>query len=440
MPTWAGSYDDMLRQRRVRLAVEYDRTLYFSNAGRPYGLAIEIARDLSKWLSSRHADKLQHQSLNVQIVPVPKGDTLLALSNDQADIALGQFHIEHLENAPTDLIIKSSAILLKEILVTGKDDRFTHQISSLDGLEVRAAYPESFYSGLKHWNNHLLAEGKSPIKLLTWPQGLEDEDMLQMVNAGLINAIFISDWKAVLWQSVLPNIMVHRDITFQNAGTIGWALNKSNADLAIDIESFVQEWVANDGMRSFRTDSFKSKLRALKNPTNEPDWSRFEKLWPIFEKYGKQFNLDPFMLAALGYQETGLIPVQTGMGGAVGVMQLMPSTGSSMGVGDIHQVDANIHAAAKLMDVMLKQYFSDADFTTQNRTLFAIASYNAGPNAIAGLRKFAKNQGFNPDAWLGNVEIVAAEKLGVNVMTYVRNVFKYFVIYSYAMNDLSRNK
>ena len=77
----------------------------------------------------------------------------------------------------------------------------------------------------------------------------------------------------------------------------------------------------------------------------------------------------------------------------------------------------------------MTQYFPDARFDEQNRTLFAFASYNAGPGNIARMRKEAAKRGLDPDRWFNHVEVVTAEKIGMEPVTYVRNIFKYYVSY-----------
>ena len=81
------------------------------------------------------------------------------------------------------------------------------------------------------------------------------------------------------------------------------------------------------------------------------------------------------------------------------------------------------------MDQLMTQYFKDAKFDEQNRTLFAFASYNAGPGNISKMRKEAKKRGLDLDVWFNNVEVVTAEKIGIETTTYVRNIFKYYVSY-----------
>ena len=135
------------------------------------------------------------------------------------------------------------------------------------------------------------------------------------------------------------------------------------------------------------------------------------------------------MLAAQGYQESTLNQIVKSPVGAIGVMQVMPATGAELKVGDIRQAEANSHAGTKYMDQLMTRYFSDAKFDEQNRTLFAFASYNAGPGNISRMRKEAVKRGLDPDQWFNNVEIVTAEKIGMETTTYVRTIYKYYVAY-----------
>jgi LysM repeat protein len=140
-------------------------------------------------------------------------------------------------------------------------------------------------------------------------------------------------------------------------------------------------------------------------------------------------GVDPSLARAVGWQESRWSQSALSHVGAIGVMQLMPATGAEMKVGDIKKVEPNIHAGAKYMDHLMMRYFSDANCTENNRTLFAFASYNAGPGNIAKARKRAKERGLDPDQWFNNVEIVVAERIGAETTTYVRNVYKYYIAY-----------
>ena len=134
-------------------------------------------------------------------------------------------------------------------------------------------------------------------------------------------------------------------------------------------------------------------------------------------------------MQAQSYQESRLQQEARSHAGAVGLMQLLPPVGASMKVGDIHQADPNVHAGAKYMLELIDKYFPDARFDEQNRTLFAFASYNAGPAAIARMRKLAAAQGLQQDIWFNNVERVTAANIGQEPVRYVRNIYKYYIAY-----------
>jgi len=112
-------------------------------------------------------------------------------------------------------------------------------------------------------------------------------------------------------------------------------------------------------------------------------------------------------------------------------MQLLPSTAAdpNVGIPDITNADANIHAGVRYLDFIRKRYFNDPEMDEMNSTLFALASYNAGPARIAKLRTKAGQQGYNPDIWFDNVEIIAAQEIGRETVQYVANIVKYYVVY-----------
>ena len=171
------------------------------------------------------------------------------------------------------------------------------------------------------------------------------------------------------------------------------------------------------------------RVKQLKNPAGTASWKRFEKTIALFEKYGHKYQFDPLMLAAQGYQESTLNQSKRSHAGAIGIMQIMPETGAELNVGDITVAEPNIQAGAKYMNQLMTRYFSDADFNEQNRTLFAFASYNAGPGNISKMRKLAEKRGLDPNTWFNNVEVVTAQKIGIETTTYVRNIYKYYAAY-----------
>ena len=142
------------------------------------------------------------------------------------------------------------------------------------------------------------------------------------------------------------------------------------------------------------------------------------------------------MLAAQGYQESQLDQNAKSHVGAIGIMQVMPATGAELKVGDIRIAESNVHAGTKYMDQLMTRYLGDAQFDESNRTLFAFAAYNCGPGNINRMRKEATKRGLDDNLWFNNVELITAEKIGVETTTYVRNIYKYYVAYK-LMTDVS---
>jgi membrane-bound lytic murein transglycosylase MltF len=156
---------------------------------------------------------------------------------------------------------------------------------------------------------------------------------------------------------------------------------------------------------------------------------RFQATVDIFERYAGEYGFDTLLLLSQGYQESRLDQHAHSHVGAIGLMQLMPATGTSLRVGDIHIAEANVHAGAKYMAQIIDLYFKDAHFDAQNRSLFAFAAYNAGPVKIKRLQTEAAAQKLDPNVWFDNVERVAAAKVGQEPVRYVRNIYKYYVAY-----------
>jgi membrane-bound lytic murein transglycosylase MltF len=232
-----------------------------------------------------------------------------------------------------------------------------------------------------------------------------------------------------MWAQVLPRVKVNQAIVLRPATKRGWAIRKGSPKLAAELNDFYASWAKKQGVMPYRHLQYMKTIKALHSASAAADQQRFEALIAYFQKYGKQYNFDPLMLAAQGYQESTLDQNKKSHVGAIGIMQIMPATAAGLKVGDIKVTEPNIHGGAKYMDQLMTQYFKDAKFDEQNRTLFAFASYNAGPGNIARMRKEAEKRGLDSNVWFNNVETMTAEKIGIETTTYVRNIFKYYVSY-----------
>jgi membrane-bound lytic murein transglycosylase MltF len=110
-------------------------------------------------------------------------------------------------------------------------------------------------------------------------------------------------------------------------------------------------------------------------------------------------------------------------------MQIMPATGKELNVGDITRIEPNIHAGVKLMRTYVDRYFANEPMDEVNKVLFAFAAYNAGPGRVRQLRREAVSRGLDENVWFNNVERIASERIGRETVTYVSNIYKYYVTY-----------
>ena len=427
---WTGDFDQMLARRIIRVYAPYSRSLYFNDRGRERGLAVELVRDWERYLNTKYAKELRKRPLTIYIAPATRDKLLAYLPQGLADVAIGNLTVTDERLEEVDFVTGADGRrTIDEVVVTGPKSPELASLDDLTGRRVHVRGSSSYFESLEKLNEHFKSEGKAAIELVRVPDALEDEDLMEMENAGLIELLVVDDWKARMWAQVLPRLKVRTDLVLRDDGKTGWAIRKGSPGLAAEIDDFFANWATKQGVAAYRMNSYMKRVKALQDPTASAEYRRFQQTLALFEKYGGRYRFDPLMLAAQGYQESQLDQSARSAVGAIGVMQIMPATGAEMKVGDIRITESNIHAGAKYMDQLMTRYFPDAGFSEGNRPLFAFASYNCGPGNVARARKEAARRGLDPDKWFNNVEIVVAQQIGVETTTYVRNIYKYYVAY-----------
>ena len=426
---WTGDFDQMLERRIIRVLVPYSRTLYFNDKGHERGITADTVRDFERWINKKYAKTLGKRPLTGFIIPTTRDKLLADVTKGIGDIAAANLTVTEDRLKVVDFASSADWPAVKEMIVTGPKSPAIGTTDDLSGKTVHVRKASSYYESLEALNGRFKKEGKPMVTMVLVPDALEDEDMMEMLNAGLLEAIVVDDWKAKMWVQILPKIKVNEQAAVREGGKIGWAIRKGSPKLAAEILDFYRSFLKKESVVAVRLKQYMSRVKQINDPTATAEWKRFEETVALFEKYGQQYNFDPLMLAAQGYQESQLNQNAKSHVGAIGVMQVMPATGSELKVGDIKVTEPNIHAGAKYMDQLMTKYFSDANFGGNDRSLFAFASYNAGPGNISRMRKEAAKRGLDPDKWFNNVEIVTAQKIGIETTTYVRNIFKYYVAY-----------
>ena len=424
-----GDFDQMLETRAIRMVVPYSRTLYYVDQGRERGLTAEFARDFERYLNKKHAKQLGKRPLTVVIIPTTRDKLIPAVVDGKGDIAAGNITVTEERLKLVDFFTVKEGKPTRELVVTGPQAPALSTVEELAGKTVHLRPSSSYHASVVGLNDRLKKAGKAPVKIVALPDALEDEDVLEMVNAGLLPIVVVDDWKAMMWAQILPKVKVREDLVLRAEGHPGWAVRKGSPKLVAEISDFYANFVKKQNLVQARQAQLLKRVKQIKNNATSEELRRFEQTVKLFEKYGSKYGFDPLMLAAQGFQESGLRQDAKSHVGAIGVMQVMPATGQDLKVGDIREIEPNIHGGTKYMDQLMTKYFPDAKFSEADRPLFAFASYNCGPGNVSKMRKEAAKRGLDPDKWFNNVELVVGEKIGMETTTYVRNIYKYYASY-----------
>jgi membrane-bound lytic murein transglycosylase MltF len=423
---WTGDLDGMTERRLIRFLVVPSQSAYFVDKGQQRGTVHDSGKAFEEELNR----KLGRKELRVEVVfvPVSRDELLPALIQGRGDVAAANLTITPERKQWVDF---SPPLWsgVSEILVTGPSAPPIASVDDLAGRELFVRLSSSYFQSVWHLNEWFGRTGKPPIVVKPAPEQLEDEDLLEMVNGGLLPYAVVDDVKAQLWAQVLPDLSLHPEVSLRRDAELAWAYRKESPLLAAALAEFAKGHGKGTLFGNAKFREYLKSLQYVRNATTQQELAKFLRMIQYFQRYAAQYDFDWLMLAAQGYQESRLDQSVKSRVGAIGVMQVMPATGKELAVGDIRDTENNIHAGTKYLRTVLDRYFPDARFDPLDRCLFAFASYNAGPARVAGLRRKAGARGLDPNRWFDNVERVAAEEIGQETVRYVANIFKYYVAY-----------
>jgi membrane-bound lytic murein transglycosylase MltF len=425
---WTGDLNELGERRYIRALVVVNDTSYFVDRGEQRGYAYESLAEFEK--SLRPKATRRHITTKIAIIPTTRDRLLPALAAGYGEIAIGNLTITPKREKLVDF---SDPILdnIKELVVSGPSAPAISSIDELSGKEVHVRASSSYHESLKSLNKRLRSSDKAAVKIRLADELLEDEDLIQEVDAGIIPMTVVDSHIAKFWSQIYDRVKVHDDLVLREGGRIAWAMRKNTPEFKRVINDFVRTRRAGTEFGNIMLKRYLGSAERLKNPIAQEEMQRFRDVARFFRKYGNKYDLPWLLIAAQGYQESGLDQSKRSPAGAVGIMQVKPSTAAdpNVGIPDIHKKENNIHAGVRYLRFVIDQYFKDEDMDRLNKGLFALASYNAGPARVAGMRRRAEAAGLDPNLWFNNVEFVAAREIGRETVYYVSNIYKYYIAY-----------
>ncbi len=423
---WKGDFDAMMRRRILRVLVVNSKTLYFVDRGQQRGIVYDAFKEFENEVN-RKLRKGQ-RPLHVVFIPVSRDELFTRIADGLGDVAAGGLTVTPDRRKLVDFTSPTFAGV-DEIVVSDRNSPPLATADDLAGREVFVRKSSSYYESLVDLNRGLRSKGKAAVILRIAPEELEDEDLLEMVNAGLVKFVVVDKYKAEFWAQVFTQIRPHPDAAVRKGSDLAWAIRKGSPQLKAKLDAFVKTHGRGTTFGNVLLRRYLKSTEFVKNATSEREMKKFREVVKFFEKYGDKYDLDPLLIMAQGYQESRLDNSIRSRVGAIGVMQVMPPTGKEMGVGDIRKLEPNIHAGVKYIRFMEDQYYADDPMDPVNKALFAFASYNAGASRIQKARATAKKRGMDPNRWFYNVALVVGEQIGREPVQYVGNIYKYYIAY-----------
>jgi membrane-bound lytic murein transglycosylase MltF len=425
---WTGDLDGIVKRRYLRVLVIPDKTYFFFDGQQMHGVTYDAMREFETFLNQTM--KTTRTPVNFVFVPVSREEILQAIADGRGDIAVAGLGI-----TPERLAVVDFSDPMRDdvsvVPVTGPDTPPLKSLDELAGKQVYVPLSSVLPPIINRLNERFKREGKPPIIIQPADENLESSDILEMVNAGLVGMTLADRLVAEFWAKIFDGLRVHADAAVVENGATGWAFHKNTPRLKALANEFVKSHRVGTLYGNTLLNKYLKSTKWAVAATSGSEMKKFTEMASLFRKYGDQYDLPYLLVVAQAYQESRLDNSVRSPAGAVGVMQIKPSTaaGQPIGIRNVENLPNNINAGTKYLRFLLDEYFKDEPMDRVNQVLFAIASYNAGPNQIQKLRQEAKADGLDPNRWFNNVELVVAKRVGRETVQYVGNIYKYYLAY-----------
>lgn len=425
---FTGDLQEMRKRHVIRVLVAHSKTNFFLVKGEPHGFEYELLQQYGTFLNKKVSRKKFRT--NIVFIPVPFPQLLSALIEGKGDIAAAGLTITP-EREKTVAFSRPYLPHVEEIVVMRKRLKGLTTLEELAGKSVFSIRGGSYRPHLDKLNTKFAKKGLSPINIIEASEYLATEDLLELVNAGVIDLAVADRHIAELWAPVLSKITVRGDLKIHKGGKIAWAIRKNNPLLQQSLNGFIGGHKKGTLMGNILFKRYYKDRKWISNPLDARERRKLEQFMALFKKYGKQYEFEWLAIAAQAYQESGLDHSLQSSQGAVGIMQILPSTaaGDAVNIPNIHSVENNIHAGVKYLAHLRSAYFQSSKIAQDEQLNFAYAAYNMGPSKVRQLQQKAKKMGLDPNRWFFHVERAALKFVGQEPVRYVANIHKYYIAY-----------
>ena len=341
-----GDLDVMIKGRNIRALVLYNRAGFFYVDGRPQGIYYEAMRVFEQFVNETLHTK---QHIQVTFIPVRPEDAQAALLQGVGDVLAYAVGVtpDREKQVAFSIPIQTD---VKQVLVTGKNFGQLTSLADMGGKKIYVNPLSTYYENLEKVNESLEKQGKPTILIKIADKNLLDEDLMEMVNAGILPATVTIQERAALWANVFPNIVTYPNVVVAQQEDLAFAMRKDSPKLKEMLDKFVKTHSVGTSFGNTIMRRYLQNTHWIKNPASEADIKKFNETVVFFKKYSSQYGFDYLMIVAQGYQESMLNQAARNHD-AVGILQVDIRTAAAppINIPDISTVENNIHAGVKVL-------------------------------------------------------------------------------------------
>ncbi len=414
--------------RFLTVLIPFDRTRFFIRNGEPMGFEFELVRAFEQHLNEQR----QRGEPAVQAIFVPtRFDRLLpTLTEGIGDIAAGGLTITA-GRAEQVAFSRPYFEDVAELVVAHVDAPPLERLDDLAGRQVVVLRGSSYVASLARLNETFAANGLAAVDVVEAAPELGTEDLLEMVHAGIIDYTVADQHIAELWAGVLPGLHVDSDLRVAEGGAIAWAVRPGAEALKAEIDAFMATVRRGTLVGNVLFNRYYDGHRFIDNPLEGNELDDLIRYRELFERHAAAHGFDWRLVAAVAFRESRFDAEARSPRGAVGLMQLLPTTAAYVGIDDPTPVEANVEAGVRYLAYLRDAVLGDdTGLDERARRDFMLAAYNAGPGRLRDLRAMTRDElGLDPDRWFFNVERAAQLRIGDETVRYVTDVNKYWLAY-----------
>jgi len=425
---WTGDLDGMIERGIIRVAIPYGIMTYFADGADQKGITYEGVQQFEIALKEQLGSA--GTGLTLVVIPARRDEIFPMLVDGRADVAAGLLTVTPQRAAVVDFS-DPMATKIREVFVTGPATPAGSTLDDLAGLEIFIRRSSSFFEHLTALNAERKAAGLPVFSIREADENLKTEDLIEMVNAGLIPATIADEPVAGFLAQIFEGIVVHKENAIGGEYDIAWAFRQNSPQLADVVNKFVANARKGSMLGNVILNRYLKDARWAESALATDQQRRLHAVVELFRQYSATYRFDWLMIAAQGYQESQIDQSKRSPVGAIGIMQVLPTTAAdpNVGIPDISTEESNIHAGIKYLRFLRDRYYSDASLTELDKILFSFGAYNAGPGNVNKARRLAEQMGLSPNVWFDNVEIAIGKAVSREPVVYVRNIYKYYVAF-----------